>query len=1135
MKFNSSFSFPDTTSYTWTRVGASSSDNTVFPSGGVRGDDRAALQENGGGEDRFAVRAGRFIYGCGAFFALKIQSAKSAKQMEDFAKEVANLEKLRGHSNIVQIRDHTIRPRSHHVVILMELAACDLDAFFKNSEYSFDVSSKLAIWRSLVNAVDAAHTEDIIHRDLKPKNFLLVPIAPPFADRILATTAVPSDKFEFRIVNRAKTSDSEKVGDVELSLKDSATGTVQVLQLIIKVSDFGLAQPLDLDAHANGRSHLSVRGHAGTIKYMAPEAFQASEDAVQRITKRVDIWALGVILFQMLHGGRTPFDRYCSPGNNINAAVAIASKDIHAKVMKFERQSVWAAEKKSLRCDPRTLRSSDSEDEDTAANVCQSLTAVSLLSTEFLFRMCENCLSFEASDRVLAGDLKIWVGHLLDSNWWEETMSSLSDAAVEALFSGVSMKDDDVETASQLDNLNLVQQGGDTIEQIFFPELRRAASPPRHATVNIDIVDLPATEEAVEGGKEGGDGTQLQAVVLPAKGEALEERAQAEADEGSQLQVVPVLPARGEAEEVEEREQSDDVTELQARVLPAGGEEVEECAQSDDGAQTQLQAVPDPVLPVRGEEVEEREQSDYGTQLQAVVLPARGGAVEEYEGGDSGTPQEAVVRPVRREAVEECEEGDDEVQSLVAQKQELLPRCINGEDCGCQGADCPCEFLRIRPKRRMSFSSAQSGSCGLSIFGIIGIIACFVLAVGLFFVVLKLIPEPRQDQGPPALIPGDSTAPMFPGPATISPSSPAPAVFLAPTIIPSSPPVPAPTPRGPTIPPSLAPTPPAPAVPVPAPASPGSSPGSSPRFIPAVTTPGSSPGPAKSKSSASYFELPSRGSSAGVQNTSTTTTPTEVFTERTTTTPTEAVSSENSNRTSHQRVIIGLKNLSDAIRRAFDEQMRNESSILQDVPRAWWRKADRPNTVNIQLSVVVSFLSPPLPRWLSVKQTTTPAFVLLLSKIDCRLHFDRLMDGYDRLEVVTGSRADSEPPKKKKIQSLVPPPKKKEPGASEGLEFATDNDRTLSVLDLGEELFSVGGEELFFGLRDQFVFLSKLFLTPVREAYFDDKAQTVVIIPFLANWNHHDLPVTKGAPTTSTTNMKLFLVLEGLPPLSMDS
>ena len=405
--------------------------------------------------------------------------------MQEFVKEVANLEKLRGHSNIVQIRDHTLHPRTGHVVILMELAACDLATFFTRSGYSFDVTGMLSIWRSLVNAVGAAHTQDIIHRDLKPQNFLLVPIAPPFADRILATTTVPSKDFKFRIVNRAAADDSEKGGDVELTLTDSATGVSQVLQLIIKVSDFGLAQPLDLDADADA-SHLSVRGHAGTIKYMAPEAFQASEDAVQRLTKRVDIWALGIILFQMLHGGRTPFDRYCSPGNNIRAAVAIASPDIHAKVMKFERQSVWATERKSLQRDFRPPGSTD-----PAANVCQSVTAKSLLSTEFLFRMCENCLAFEAPDRVLAGDLKAWVGHLLDSEWWGQTMRSLSEAgAVQDLLSGVSEVSAEDDTASQLDNLNLVEQGGDRIERVFFRELRRAATP---AIVGTNGMLLTAT------------------------------------------------------------------------------------------------------------------------------------------------------------------------------------------------------------------------------------------------------------------------------------------------------------------------------------------------------------------------------------------------------------------------------------------------------------------------------------------------------------------------------------------------------------------------------------------------------------------------------------------------------------------
>lgn len=262
-------------------------------------------------EDRFAVRRGRFVYGCGAFFGLKIQSATSVTQLEEFAKEAQNLEKLRGHSNIVQIRDHTIIRKSLHVLILMELAACDLQSFFDRQSYSFPVSSMFSIWRSLVTAVDAAHKQEIIHRDLKPQNFLLVPIAPPFADRILATTTIPVEKFEFRVnitQKRHVADDPGKMGDgipnVDLILRDQQTGTTQVLQLVVKLSDFGLAQPLDLDAT---HSHLSIRGHAGTIKYMAPETFQPSEDGFQRLSKRVDVWSLGVILFQMFHGGRTPY------------------------------------------------------------------------------------------------------------------------------------------------------------------------------------------------------------------------------------------------------------------------------------------------------------------------------------------------------------------------------------------------------------------------------------------------------------------------------------------------------------------------------------------------------------------------------------------------------------------------------------------------------------------------------------------------------------------------------------------------------------------------------------------------------------------------------------------------------------
>ena len=435
------------------------------------------LEDHTGGHstvdsDPFAVRAGRLVYGCGAFFALKIQQAGSAKQLEEFAKEAANLEKLRGHANIVQIRDHAIGG-GFGVVILMELAACDLHSLFSSLQYSFDVVSMLSLWQSLVRGVDAAHKQEIIHQDLKPQNFLLVPIAPPFADRILATTNIPVESFEFRIVSKFipeggglaqhqqvnpavdKVADKLKP-DVELILRDQQTGAIlHVLKLVLKVSDFGHARPLDLE-----ESHLSILGPGGTIKYMAPETFRPSADGLQRVCKRVDIWALGIMLFQMLHCGGTPYDRFCARNNVIRAAVAIQSDFIHAQVMKFDRRRVWVLERERVKRDLRALLLNGGDQQAHAVSdgdgvceggraqhdqattssdpLCQSVTAMSLLSTEFLFRICERCLAFEASDRVGSEELKTWSQKLLDGRWWNQKLEKLSDAgALQALFPSV--------------------------------------------------------------------------------------------------------------------------------------------------------------------------------------------------------------------------------------------------------------------------------------------------------------------------------------------------------------------------------------------------------------------------------------------------------------------------------------------------------------------------------------------------------------------------------------------------------------------------------------------------------------------------------------------------------------------------
>jgi eukaryotic-like serine/threonine-protein kinase len=123
----------------------------------------------------------------------------------------------------------------------------------------FAVDRALHITRQIAGALAAAHLQGIVHRDLKPENVMLV----------------------------------EKGGDPDF----------------VKVLDFGIAKVPIGEAELKGGGPLTKAGMVfGTPEYMAPE-----QALGQNVDGRADLYALGVMLFEMLAGVR-PFTSQSSVG-----------------------------------------------------------------------------------------------------------------------------------------------------------------------------------------------------------------------------------------------------------------------------------------------------------------------------------------------------------------------------------------------------------------------------------------------------------------------------------------------------------------------------------------------------------------------------------------------------------------------------------------------------------------------------------------------------------------------------------------------------------------------------------------------------------------------------------------------------
>ena len=158
---------------------------------------------------------------------------------------------LMNHPSIAKVFDAGTTPAGQPYLVMEYVDGCPITDYCDRNQLS--IAQRLRLFQLVCDGVQHAHQKAIIHRDLKPSNILITEVDGKPAPRII---------------------------------------------------DFGIAKAMaqSLDAE---RTLTRVGSLVGTLGYMSPEQAEGGSDDIDT---RSDVYALGIVLYQLLTG-ELPFDQ----------------------------------------------------------------------------------------------------------------------------------------------------------------------------------------------------------------------------------------------------------------------------------------------------------------------------------------------------------------------------------------------------------------------------------------------------------------------------------------------------------------------------------------------------------------------------------------------------------------------------------------------------------------------------------------------------------------------------------------------------------------------------------------------------------------------------------------------------------